>query len=512
MNRKIVFLLCLLLSGQIFSQTVQWAVRPTSAKIENYGSLLKVRKNGKCGLIDHNNKEVVPTKYDSITSFQNGYAIVMNLRGGNLKVEGVISEGDYDFQPLTEDVYATSYLWFSEGKMPVKSSSGWGYLGTDGNMTIPCQFQQAYPFREGWASVMIDKKAYYIDQNMDYLSVEAGYGDLVFASTFSGNEAVVYSRNMKGYVINRQGRKIRNYHVKASEVKANKYDHSIGDKAQKFKEEIQKLQQDNHYAVFEEYGKFGYKLGNKVVLPAQLENAEPVRGGYANVRYKGQNGVLHIVDGTFSLELEDTQIDFGPEKTGKGYLTLNVPNALEDAVVRLRITDEHNQDLMVQSNANFGRSRTFSFWPGVRPQTSTSLHCSFEVWNDDLLLWRDNREISYNVEKNIVIDTTVVETRIKPASFVLSKPVARSKRANPKDEFYIAVAVNNNGDVRGDTYVTLYVNGQNIGSKRVSVRGQGTANATFCVPNVKTPRLAKVKAVLKNGRSQEKDIELIPFI
>ena len=69
-----------------------------------------------------------------------------------------------------------------------------------------------------------------------------------------------------------------------------------------------------------------------------------------------------------------------------------------------------------------------------------------------------------------------------------------------------------NGDVRGDTYVTLYVNGQNIGSKRVSVRGQGTANATFCVPNVKTPRLAKVKAVLKNGRSQEKDIELIPFI
>ena len=30
------------------SQTMQWAVRPTSAQIENYGNLLKVRKAGKC--------------------------------------------------------------------------------------------------------------------------------------------------------------------------------------------------------------------------------------------------------------------------------------------------------------------------------------------------------------------------------------------------------------------------------------------------------------------------------
>lgn len=512
MNRRIVFLLCLFLTGQIQSQTVQWAVRPTSAKIENYGQLLKVRKNGKCGLIDHNDKEVVPARYDSITSFQNGYAIAMNLRGGNLKIEGVISEGDYDFQPLTEEIYATSYLWFSEGKMPVKGSSGWGYLGTDGNMTIPCQFQQAYPFSEGWASVMIDKKAYYIDQNMDYLSVEAGYGDLVFASTFSGNEAVVYSRNMKGYVINRQGRKIRNYHVKASEVRANKYDHSVGDKAQKFKEEVQKFQQDDRYIIFEEHGRFGYKLGNKVILPAQLEKAEPVRGNYANVRFKGQNGVLHIVDGTFSLALENTQIELSKGNTGKGYLTLNVPNLLEESAFRLRIIDEQNHDFMVQSNGGLGNSRTFSFWPGVLPQTSTSMRCSFEVWNDDLLLWKDNCEIKYNVIADIVVDTVVVSPPLSPVEFALSKPIARSKRANPKDEFFIAVAVANKGDVRGDANVTLYVDGQNIGSKRVSVRGQGTANATFCIPDVKKQRLAKVKATLKNGRSQEKVIELIPFI
>ena len=514
MNRKIIFLLCLFISGQICSQTMQWAVRPTSAKIENYGSLLKVRKGGKCGFIDHNDKEIIPVKYDSITSFQNGYALAMNVHGGKMKIEGVISEGDYDLMPLAEDIYATPYLWFSEGKMPVIGSSGWGYLGTDGNMIIPCQFQRAYPFSEGWASVMIDNKAYYIDQSMNYLSVEAGYGDLVFASTFSGNEAVVYSRNMKGYVINRQGRKVRSYNVKATELKTNKYDNSIGDRVQKFKEQVQHLQQDNRYTVFEESGKYGYKLGNKVILPAQFESAEPVRGDYANVRFKGQNGVLHIVDGTFSLEMENTKIELGKGKTGKGYLQLKIPNALEESVVLLRITDQYNTDYIVQTTTNWGSSRTYSFWPKNFPKSSTLSQCFIEVWSDDLLLWKDNCDVSYNVMSEAVEEPIIEEatTTLRSASFSIATPKASSKRANPKNEFFISVAVSNNGDIRGETNVTLYVNGQAISTKKISVRGQSTANAIFSIPNVTKERLVKTKATLKNGRSsQESSIVLKSF-
>lgn len=519
MSSRYYSLLCLIISGQMHAQTVQWAVRPTSAKIENYGQLLKVRKSGKCGLIDHNNREVVPSRYDSITSFQNGYALAMNVRGGQLKIEGVISEGDYDFQPLAEDVYATSYLWFSEGKMPVKGVDGWGYLGTDGNMVIPCQFQRAYPFSEGWASVMFreknEDKAYYIDRNMNYLSVEAGYGDLVFASTFSGNEAVVYSRNMKGYVINRQGRKVRGYGVKATDVKTNKYDHSIGDKVQKFNEQVKQLKQDDRYEIYEERGKFGYKLGNKIVVPAQLEKAEPVRGDYANVRYKGQNGVLHIVEGDFSFVVENNQIEIGRGKSNKGYLQLSLPNAFEESAVNLRMKDEKGNDLMVQSNTNHGSNRIYSFIPSNFPERSCSSRCGVEVWSDDLLLWKDTCELSYNViaeptEEAVVEDTPAIS--IRPASFSLSAPKASSKRANPKNEFFVAVAVSNNGEARGETNVTLYIDGQSVGNKKISVRGQGSASAIFTIPNVTKERIVKAKAMLRNGRSsQESSIILKSF-
>ena len=138
------------------SQTVQWAVRPTSAKLEGYGNLVKLKEKGKVGMIDHNSRTIVPAKYDSISPFRDGYALALNSKNGQWKIEAVISEGDYDIQPLTETLYATQFMWFSEGKMPVKGTGGWGYLGTDGNIAIPCQFQAAFPFSEGLASVMLD--------------------------------------------------------------------------------------------------------------------------------------------------------------------------------------------------------------------------------------------------------------------------------------------------------------------------------------------------------------------
>ena len=83
MNKRVLlFTFCAIISvGDILSQTVQWAVRPTSAQLEGYGNFLKVRKNGKCGLINHNNQEIVPARYDSITAFRDGYALVLNRNG-----------------------------------------------------------------------------------------------------------------------------------------------------------------------------------------------------------------------------------------------------------------------------------------------------------------------------------------------------------------------------------------------------------------------------------------------
>lgn len=524
MNKRVLlFTFCAIISvGDILSQTVQWAVRPTSAQLEGYGNFLKVRKNGKCGLINHNNQEIVPARYDSITAFRDGYALVLNRNGKQFKIEGIVSENDNDMLPLSESVYATQFMWFSDGKMPVRGLDGWGYLGTDGNMTIPCQFQVAYPFSSGFASVMLDDKAYYIDRNMDYLSVEAGYGNLLFASTFSGEEAVVYSANgynPKGYVINRRGRIVRNYKVKAAELKVNKYDHSVGDRTKQLNEQVQQLQQDTRYTIFQSNRLYGYKKNGEIVLPAQLEKAEPVRGSYANVRFKGQNGVLRMIDGRFSIQMENSQIDVIGDDMGKGILNLSVPAALEDAILQLRMYDESGNEMSMQANTYQGQYRIYSFSPIEKPKASCVVPYRLELWSDNLKLMEKRYDISYVVkaplktEKPVVTPKQdIIDDNMVIASMSLSAPRAKGKKANPRNDFYVTVTVSNKSTRRGTALISLFVDGKPVGNKSVSVRGQGTADAIFAVSDIKKERYARVKATLKHGKSShEANIHFMPF-
>lgn len=513
--KKLILLMAALCVSGLFAQTMQWAVRPTSAQIENYGQLLKMRKNGKCGLIDHHGREVIPADYDSISPFKDGYALAMNVSGKRLKIEGIISEGDYDLQPISEDIYATSYMWFSDGKMPVRGAGGWGYLGTDGMMAIPCQFQRAYPFSEGYASVEIDERAYYIDKNMDYLPIEVNRGDLTFASTFLGGEAVVYGRNMKGYVINHEGGKggkVRNYDIKYNEVKVNKYDHSIGDRMRVVKEKVGQMSLDERFTIFEEMGLWGYKKGDKVILPAQLEKADPIRGGYGNVRFKGYNGVLHVIEGDFSSQVENNHLEINQGEVKPGYIYIYVPAELENANILLKMKDEKGYELPIQTTVAQGKRRVFSFRPSQIPDKSCTTSYFLETWCDNLLLWKSSCDITYDISHNIPNSTDVKKETVTRANLALSAPRASSKRANPKDEFFITIPVSNSGDERGDGSVTLYVDGKPLSSKGVSVRAHGIANLVFSIPDVKKERYVKVRGALRNGRSsQEVSIHLLPI-
>ena len=526
-NRVVLLTLAALLAGNLSAQTVQWAVRPTSAQIENYGSLLKVRKGGKCGLMDMSNQEIVPVKYDSISPFRDGYALVMNREGDQMRIEGVLSEGDYEMLVPTETVYATRYMWFSDGKMPVKGKGGWGYMSTDANMAIPCQFQYAYPFSEGFASVMIDDKAYYIDRNMDYLPVEAGYGNLVFASTFSGREAVVYSGSSytpKGYVINRKGRILRQYNVKPSDLKINKEDHSVGNKSQLYMQQVQQASIDNRYEVYQENGLYGYKKNGTVVLPAQLDKAEPVRGEYANVQYKGQAGVLQFVEGSFSCQLEKNKIEVVGKEVEKGFLQLNLPESFNDASVRLRMVDGQGQEMAVVANSTQGEHRSFSFLPASVPTKSEEVNYQLELWSGNLLLWKDQCHVNYDVMKPVAMGETVKVTaansnstssasKMKIASFSLSRPEPSAKRAMPNNIFFVTVTVSNSGDKTGVASVSLFVDGKSVGTQLVNVKGHSSSKSKFAAAtNVKKERYAKVRATLSDGKSsQEVTMPIVPF-
>ena len=518
-------LLSMLSVVSLMAQTVQWAVRPTSAQIENYGNLLKIKKGDKCGLIDLGNQEIVPVEYDSISPFRDGFAIVMNEVDNQLKIEGVISEGDYEFMPVSTPVFATNYMWFSEGKMPVKGDGGWGYLNTDGNIVIPCQFQIAYPFSEGFASVKLDNKTYYINRNMDYMPVEVGFGELVFGSTFSGQEAVVYSGyslTPKGYVINRRGKVVRKMKEKLKDLKVNRYDHSVGNKAQQYKEQVQLLEVDSRYSVFEENGQFGYKKDDVVVLPAQLEKAEPVRGEFANVQFKGQSGVLHIVDGSFFSQLDTRKIEVVGKEVDRGFLKVDVPEALVDAPIQLVMVDEHGEKMLVQPLNTQGEQRSFSFLPTNVPTKSGTVNYLVELWSENLLIWKDRGSVDYVVSKpvsvgetvKVKVDHTKTDRKLSIASFSISSPPkAKGKFADPNFIFYVNVVIENTGDKSGNALISLKVDGKQMGKPQyVNVRGRGKAPIQLpAATNVKKERYARVQAILSDGKSsQEVNIHVMP--
>lgn len=521
------------------SQTVQWAVRPTSAQIENYGNLLKVKKAGKCGLFDLNNNEIVPVAYDSISPFRDGMALVMNKVGDQLRIEGVMSDGDYELMPVSEQVYATRYMFFSEGKMPVKGAGGWGYLDTDGNMVIPCQFQMAYPFSEGFASVKIDNKTYYVNRNLEYMPIEVGWGNLVFGSTFSGQEAVVYSGyslTPKGYVINRRGRVVRKFKTDIKELMVNSYDHSVGNKEQQYNEQVQQATVDSRYTVYQENGRYGYKRDGVIVLPAQMDKAESVRGEFANVQYKGQNGILRMIEGSFSVLLENKKLEVVGQQVDRGYLTLVIPEALIDAPVRMRMIDSEGNEMAVQALSTQGENRTFAFLPGSVPKNSGKVDYQLEVWNENLMLWKNQGSVDYAVVKPVSVGETVKVTPTKEpnsstrskkvesasakvapksppssnmhiASLSISAPKAADKWADPSRNFNVTVRVSNSGDQTGKANVSLFVDGKKVGTKSNNVKGRSNTSFTFAaVTNVKKEKYAKVRATLSDGKSSEETI------
>ena len=56
------------------------------------------------------------------------------------------------------------YRMHSEGLMPVKKNGKWGYIDGDGNLVIPCIYDEVSLFNGGIAIVKYNGKEYVIDK------------------------------------------------------------------------------------------------------------------------------------------------------------------------------------------------------------------------------------------------------------------------------------------------------------------------------------------------------------
>ncbi len=168
--------------------------------------LSATKYDNKWGFIDKSRHWVIEAVYDSVQSFKFGLAVVqkddcyfiinytadiimqtpngypwLSIKSENIILYGTTSEEigiryygfmDVNGNVLTdpefyvESEYDFDLFNYSEGMLIVTNEEDqYGFLDEKGKLTIPCVYDSAEPFENGYAEVMLDDKKYAIDKN-----------------------------------------------------------------------------------------------------------------------------------------------------------------------------------------------------------------------------------------------------------------------------------------------------------------------------------------------------------
>lgn len=132
-----------------------------------YGnSAVKVRKNHKFGLVDHNGKVLIPVEYEDIES-----GVSLNLYWLWAKKDGkygYLDEYGAVAIPFIYDGAKVFYQgkWLSPTLCLVKKSGKWGYINTEGTVIIPFAYDELDDFgTDDYCAAKKNGKWGYIDKN-----------------------------------------------------------------------------------------------------------------------------------------------------------------------------------------------------------------------------------------------------------------------------------------------------------------------------------------------------------
>ena len=206
LNMRLAFTVCFALSAidtvyaldEISNDSSLKKIAETIKGCSNIGDFHEGRawfcKNEKFGFVDKMGNMIVPAKYDDVADFKEGRAWVANRGEDDQYRCGYIDLEGKEVIPIkykVSSVEGANKISFSEGlaAVPMRTdnydSPIYGYIGKMGNEVIPAKFSIAGDFKNGIASVDLDK---YIDKTGKLLS----YNDLK-----SHDEIVIFSQDEK---------------------------------------------------------------------------------------------------------------------------------------------------------------------------------------------------------------------------------------------------------------------------------------------------------------------------
>lgn len=211
-NKRFFGVICFaMLVFSLSAQTMEWIHLPGKYLDIKYlgNDMFKVKgANNKWGILSSEGKMVVDTVQDSITSFVENRALI--LQGKENRIMRIInSEGETVQNFNDKKIYATNYPYFKEGLLSYKDESGlYGYINTQGKISINAKFNFAAPFQEGIATVrysnnfygLIDKSGgnAIIDDKQFYFLSSLVEGHLLALTTYRKGGYLLRIMQLKG--------------------------------------------------------------------------------------------------------------------------------------------------------------------------------------------------------------------------------------------------------------------------------------------------------------------------
>ena len=519
MKRHLLIIIRIALFVVLFGSTahakvVDWSIKPEYEALKPYSEkVFYCEKNSRWGLVSASGKELLPPKFDFITSMIDGYAIAGIKDGKKSRICAII-DASFNVTKVVEDYYLVNnqYTYFSEGKMPVADKSGKkGYINTKGELVVKCRFSEAHPFSNGLASVTRARRVYYITKNYDknpknnVLLIDFNHSELTFGSTFH-NDCAVVAYNKKAAVVNSYGEFIEKYD---KEINVNKFDHTISSSGTKSKvSEYVATEEDKNISVYSVNGQYGYREGDKILVYPVFDFAEPfLVNGHALVTYKKKVGLLKLLDGDIEpsiISQEDGREVDDELKVGKdGSLpgceyALGIPSCLDDTAFKVFLN--YGPSGLQETDIRSLNDRILARFTPVSDNKSDSLTVKAEVLYNDLPVLKTSSTLA--LVKSISL------TRRK-ASLVIIGPAVQTERADEKDTQVIYATIRNKGNADAKVKVTLVVKEKNMSvTNDLVIPVSGRKSISVTVPNVSKDEQVTAAVSLSSGESSTRKVSL----
>ncbi|WP_371363230.1 hypothetical protein SRRS_41730 [Sporomusa rhizae] len=242
--------------GYILRSSGKWVIPPQFSAARDFqpNGLAVAGDDKKVGLIDLQGRAVGAQDFQSISPFEDGYAVVMkNGKFGAINEKGeIVLAPKYDYGSIT----------FSEQLAAVSVNGKYGFVSNKDQLVIAPEFDKALPFHEGLAAVAVQGKFGFIDATGRFV-IKPQYET---AGSFSEGLAQVSLGGKVGFI------------DKAGTVVIPTQYQSASD----FKEGLAAIESKDDYGYIN-------KAGKKVVDP-KYEMALPFKNGVAAVSMKDQFG------------------------------------------------------------------------------------------------------------------------------------------------------------------------------------------------------------------------------